>query len=266
MITAVPLPATATLRVLAVEVDSDLERQALRQRLESFGFELTGIAASAAEALAHFDADEPDVVLLDVNLRGPHDGVEVALELNRRRPVPLIFVSSATDAATFERACQAYPFAFLTKPYNPTELAHAIALAVQHFAREQHLGEAHHPTALADPALNPSATTSEGVVLVRENGRLHRVPLDTVFWIEADGSYCHLHADGRKYTIKTSLRELGHRLPAGKYVRVHRAHLVRIGQIDRVDPRDHQLWVRGQAVAIGRAYREELSRCLPPRL
>ena len=74
-------------------------------------------AASAAEARALFEELGPDLVLLDIRLQGHEDGIALALDLNARRPVPLIFVSSMQDRATFERA-RAAQRAWAALPYE----------------------------------------------------------------------------------------------------------------------------------------------------
>ena len=125
-----------TLRILAVE-DNPLLARALRPIVQELGYELLPVAADADEAIRFFDQHTPDLVLLDVRLRGGIDGIEVGHMLNAKRPVPLIFVTSFQDRETFERAKAAGAFAFLTKPYDALVLERAIELAVQHFAREQ---------------------------------------------------------------------------------------------------------------------------------
>ena len=243
-----------SLRILAVE-DHPVQARALRLLLRGLGYELVGVAPTAAEARALFDELAPDVLLLDIRLRGEEDGIALALQLSERRPVPIIFVSSLQDAATFARARQAGPFAFLAKPYDGPVLGRAIELAVQHFAQSQ-------GTAPADLGLGASLLVRDSLFL-RENNHLVRVPYAALLWVQADDSYCHLHTRaGRKHTVKLSLRELETRLPPGRFVRVRRGVLVQADGIEDIDLAAGTVLVGQQRVAIGRAYRDDLLRGL----
>jgi len=239
----------AAIRVLAVEDDA-AQAMALGLLLRNLGYELVGTAPTADEALRRFSEEQPDVVLLDVNLAGSRDGIALAHELVQQRPVPLIFITSYPDQATFERARLVGPFAFLGKPYNGPLLGHTIELALQHFA-----------AALGLPADTTGSSLPDGSVLlggvfVREGSRLLKVPFHELLVAEADNSYLHLHTTGRKYTVRSSLRELTEKLPARQFVRIHRSYLVQLSGIDAYDY--HSVTIGAHTLPLGRAYRDEL--------
>ncbi|GAA4353167.1 LytTR family DNA-binding domain-containing protein [Hymenobacter saemangeumensis] len=246
---------TEVVRILAVE-DNPLQVRKLRMLLSELGYALVGVAPSAPEALALFEQHAPDVVLLDIQLDGDADGVDLALQLNERRPVPLIFVTSLQDRTTFERARAAGPFAFLSKPYDKLLLERSIELAVQHFAQGKAPAEGSGGSPEPADALLPDS------LFLRENSRLVKVPYDKILWAEADGSYCHLHTAPRKHTARLTLKDLEEKLPAGRFVRTHRSYLVQAACIESLDLGEGQVWVGGQGVPVGRAYRDELLRRL----
>lgn len=242
--------STSSLRILAVE-DNPLLARALRPIVQELGYELLPVAADADEAIRFFQEHKPDLVLLDVRLRGAKDGIEVGHLLNAQRPVPLIFVTSFQDRETFERAKAVGAFAFLTKPYDALVLERAIELAVQHFARESQL----------KPAVpTPPDVVLEGESLfVRDGGKLTRVAYPDIQWLEADDSYVHLHTATKKYTLRISLRDLEDQFPPNRFLRTHRGHLVQISCIEQVDPQTNELQLQGgHKVPIGRAYRNDL--------
>lgn len=245
----------AAIRILAVE-DDPVQAFALRAALRTLGYELVGVAPTAAEALACFQEEAPDVVVLDINLAGPRDGVALAHELVARRPVPLIFVTAYPDAATFARARQVGPFAFLGKPYDALLLGHSIELALQHFAAAAGLP----PDATGDTL--PGGSVLLDGVFVREGQRLLKVPFAELLVAEADNTYLHLHTPARKYTARTSLRELEAKLPAGQFIRIHRSYLVRAAQV--VACRYHSVSIGGHTLPLGRLYREAVLDVLRP--
>jgi DNA-binding LytR/AlgR family response regulator len=242
------------LRVLIVEDDYVIARS-LRSLLTRLGYTVTGAAPTAELALTLFDAQPPDLVLLDVELADGSDGIELAHQLNQRRQLPLLFLTAFTDRATFERAKAAGPCAFLNKPYDETLLGNAIELAAQQFARAQ--APAPGADASAD-LLMPDA------VWLREGSRLLRLELAELRWLEADSSYLHLHTAARKHTVRMSFRELLERLPPAQFVRIHRSYVVNVAALDSVDPGRGEVLLRsGERLALGPSYRDDLLRRLP---
>lgn len=199
---------TAEIVLLAVENDR-MRARIPQHELRALGYALAGTAHTADEAEALFDTFLPDLVLPDVHLYGPPDGIETAAALVARRRVPLIFITAFPDSPTFARAQQVGPFAFLGKPYNGPLLGHSIELTLQHFAGAQGLPAGDEPGKLAKgPVLL-------GGIFVREQHRFVKLPLAQVLLLEADGDHTHLRTPTRKFTLRVSLAKLLERLPAG---------------------------------------------------
>ena len=240
------------LRLLAVE-DDTMQARVLRHQLHQLGYELVGVAASAPEAESMFADAQPDILLLDIHLKGAVDGVDLALKLLQHRAVPLIFLTSDESRSTYERALTAGPFAFLTKPYAEATLARALELAVAHFARA---------AGGASASMADGSALVPGAFYVRENYRLVKVYYDDVLWLESDDVYVNIHTPNHKYVIRISLRELESKLPPNRFLRVRRNALVQLACIDQVDLRANVVWVRGLAVPVGGTYRDDLIRHL----
>ncbi len=243
--------------LLAVE-DDPTQARILRHQLRELGYELGAVARTAEEAEAAFTEIQPDLVLLDVHLAGPRDGIETAASLIRQRPVPLIFVTAFPDAPTFARARLVGPFAFLGKPYNGPLLGHSIALALQHFA-----------TALGLPPDTTTGDLPDGAVLlggifVRQQHRLVKVPFADLLLLEADDGYTHLHTTGSKFTVRQGLGEMAARLPPAQFSQVHRRFVVQVAAIEQLDPATTTLHLPGHAVPVGRSYRDALTARLRP--
>ena len=110
-------PAT---RIMIVE-DEAIIAMDLRRRLERLGYEITAIADNAEDALSFAAREPPDLVLMDIVIQGPIDGVELAVELGRRG-LPVIFLTAHSDAVTLERAKKAHAYGLLVKPLEGREL------------------------------------------------------------------------------------------------------------------------------------------------
>ena len=117
-------------RILIVE-DEMLVALTLRGSLEQFGYTVTGVAASADDAVAQAIRDKPDLILMDIRLRGARDGVSAAEEIRKSSAVRIVFVTAHTDAATVARASRVDPVAFLGKPYGDAELMQVVVQALR---------------------------------------------------------------------------------------------------------------------------------------
>jgi CheY-like chemotaxis protein/TolB-like protein len=115
--------------VLIVE-DESIVAHDLQQTLAGLGYDAYAVASSADQALARASEKSPDVVLVDIRIKGRMDGIEAARLLKQRFDVPVIYVTAHADDATLERAKQTRPHGYLLKPVKPAELKSAIEIAV----------------------------------------------------------------------------------------------------------------------------------------
>jgi two-component system, response regulator PdtaR len=124
-------------RALIVE-DETLVGMGLRAQLEKLGYEVVGQAADAAEARQLYRQRRPDVVLMDIRLKGA-DGIALAAELLADRPCPMVVLSAYGDKELVDRACAAGVFGYLLKPATIESLQAQIEVAVQRFGQQQSL-------------------------------------------------------------------------------------------------------------------------------
>lgn len=102
----------------------------LQRRLERMGYRICGTAATGQEALDGIRADKPDLVLMDIVLQGPMDGIEVAIQVRKELHIPVIFLSAYTDNETIERAKEASPLGYILKPFKERELSTILEMAL----------------------------------------------------------------------------------------------------------------------------------------
>lgn len=116
-------------RVLVVEdeliVAADLERD-----LAGLGYEVTGVADRGRDAIRMADSTRPELVLMDIMLPGEIDGISAAIEIKERWQIPVVFVTANNNEAVLERAKQADPVAYLTKPFRREELQATLTVAL----------------------------------------------------------------------------------------------------------------------------------------
>ncbi|MGD0492744.1 MAG: EAL domain-containing protein [Steroidobacteraceae bacterium] len=116
-------------RILIVEDDALVARD-LQQSLRDFGYDAYATAASGEAALEQAWLKSPDIVLMDIRLRGAQDGIATAAILQEQLRPAVIYLTAHSDAATLERAKHTAPYGYLLKPVNSAELRSLIEITL----------------------------------------------------------------------------------------------------------------------------------------
>lgn len=123
-------------RALVVE-DETLIAEELTERLERFGFSVIAAVDTADEGIEIATSQRPDLVLMDIRLKGGKDGVQAAEEIRQQVDVPVIYLTAYSDRATLDRAKHTDPYGYVLKPFHERELQVTIELAMHRFALER---------------------------------------------------------------------------------------------------------------------------------
>jgi len=123
----------AGLRALIVE-DEALIAEELKGRLTRLGFRVIDMVDSADEGVAIATGELPDLVLMDIRLRGAKDGVQACEEIRRQVDVPIVYVTAHSDEQTVSRAKRTDHDGFVLKPFHRHELQSTIEVALQRHA------------------------------------------------------------------------------------------------------------------------------------
>src|SRR5687768_11120120 len=116
-------------RILIVE-DERITAEHLHDVLVDFGYEVTGLASSGAEAIANAEEAHPDLALMDIRIKGEMDGTETARVLRQRFDIPVVYLTAHADRETLSRAKDAEPLGYLIKPFQEQELRASIEMAL----------------------------------------------------------------------------------------------------------------------------------------
>ncbi len=127
-------------RVLVVE-DQPLIATDLCQTLRAMGYDVLPSLASGEEAVVSAIEQRPELILMDIRLRGPMDGIQAAMAIRDRLDVPIVYLTAYADDETIKRAKLTGPFGYLLKPFNERELRAAIEIALYKHATDRLLAE-----------------------------------------------------------------------------------------------------------------------------
>jgi len=127
-------------KILIVE-DESLVALDIKSRLKKLGYTVCAIVSNGEEAINLAASNSPDLVLMDIHLKGSMNGIEAASEIYNRFDIPVIYLTANADNDTFEKAKTTQPLGYLLKPFKEIDLKHTIELTFSRFRAERKLKE-----------------------------------------------------------------------------------------------------------------------------
>ena len=116
-------------RILIVE-DEGIIATDLRAKLKRLGYDVLGMVSSGEEALEQIRTLKPDLVLMDLGLKGAWDGIETAKRVHAESDTPIVYLTAHADEATLQRAHSTKPKGYLLKPFDLQELRSVLEKAM----------------------------------------------------------------------------------------------------------------------------------------
>jgi CheY-like chemotaxis protein len=130
----------AKARILVVENEGIVAKD-LKERLNSLGYNVVGRASSGKEAIAKTTATRPDLILMDIKIMGPMNGIATAQKIKQCFNLPVVYLTAYADEDTVRRAKTTTPFGYPLKPFEDRELHPTIEIALYNHRMEQKLIE-----------------------------------------------------------------------------------------------------------------------------
>lgn len=210
--------------------------------LQEMNYAVTKPAVSYEEAVEMLRGEKPDLVLVDIQLRGKKDGIELARYINEHYSVPFIFLTANSDSAIVEKAKKVRPSAFLVKPFTREDLYTSVEICLSNFQR-------------TEPASSQKLSLGD-VLFIKEGNAYHKIRLKDILYLESDHVYVNIVTTDRTYLVRASLQEYGSKLDATQFVRVHRSYVVNFDRVEKIEAEG--IVVAGKPVPMSKAHREVL--------
>ena len=236
------------IKILVVE-DEMIIAAKISMQLTNLGYEVTGILPRGEEALLHVEENQPDIVLLDIHLKGNIDGIETARQMQLSRDIPIIYLTANSDESTFNRARITHPAAFISKPFKQLDLQRAIELTISRM-EERDSG-----------IVTPRSTPEEPFILsdrifVRHREKMIKIIIASILYVEADRNYSHIFTADREYLLSITLKTIEEKMPMQSFMRIHRSYLINIAHVDEVA--ESHVIIAKKAIPLGTGMREQL--------
>jgi DNA-binding LytR/AlgR family response regulator len=238
----------ATPKILIAE-DEIIIAEDIASCLEDLGYIVCAID-SGDHLLEIIRETDPNLILLDIHLKGDIDGVELATKIKQEFDIPFIFLTAYADKSTIDRAKTAEPYGFIVKPFDDKDLRSAIEIALYKHNKDKERFE----PKTATPLLDNAFTTDHLFVKVKH--RMVKIALKEILWVEAYDNYSFIITPGHKYLISSTLKEMDSKLPSNTFVRTHRSYIVNLEKVEAFE--ENALLINEKSIPIGKSFRKDL--------
>jgi two-component system, LytTR family, response regulator LytT len=237
------------LKVVIVEDDLMIS-ESLKDILRILNHKVVGVADNADEAIELCNKDLPDLALLDIQISGDIDGVDLAEIIRDQFDIPFIFTTAYADNETVLRARDKGPFGYLVKPYGIKEVNAAIQIAKASFDRLKTAEKA---------AINLSKIVDNSIFL-KVDSKLIKVKIEDILYVEAKGDYALFKTKSKGYIVQTSMKHVEKKLSPLWFQKIHRSFIINLTKI--IDIEESNLLIEDKVIPISRANRESLFKRL----
>lgn len=261
--------------------DESLARRGIELRLEEHAdIRVVAQCGNGREAIAAVTREQPDLMFLDIQMPGL-SGFDVIAHVPHAS-MPIVIFVTAFDRYALD-AFEAHALDYLLKPINETRFNQALdrvrttwrqrTAYAQHDKLVQLLAATHGTSALdaavrADLAQQPCSKYLD-VLPIREESATVRLQVCSIDWIDAAGDYMCVHAEGRTYVLRETMKELECALDPQVFQRVHRSTIVNINRVRQLRPHTNgEYFLKlddGQEIKLSRTYRDSVDKLLQRR-
>ncbi|HWJ92006.1 MAG TPA: LytTR family DNA-binding domain-containing protein [Flavisolibacter sp.] len=195
--------------------DNTMARMALKQLVSQVSaLELVAECSDATEALSSLNNTAIDLLLLDIEMPDM-TGLDLIKKLGNNKPL-IIFTTAKKDYAA--EAFELNVVDYLVKPIAFQRFKQAIEKAQE----------------TLDSNKQEVKVEEQGFVFVKDNGVLKRISIEDIHFLEAMGDYVKVHTPQKFHVVHATLKSIEEKLPASKFIRVHRSYIVAINKIDYI--------------------------------
>ncbi len=225
----------------------------IRTKLTSLGYNVVGQAMTADEAEKYLEKDKPDLVMLDIMLKGDRDGIELGRKIREQYKIPFIFLTSYSDRETVERARTVIPDGYLLKPFTDKDLFTAIEIALFRKVAQ--------PSVPEENQVESTNKIFKDCIFIRKDYLLVKIRFNELLWIKSEGNYLELYCSGgKKHLIRSTLKDFLNRLPDTIFLQVHKSYAVNINHIEAIEY--SHIVIGNKTIPVGRLFVDSIRKTL----
>ncbi len=244
----------AKTNVLVVEDESIVSKD-IQHSLKKLGYNVVGSSSTGEKAIELALELKPDVVLMDIMLKGKLTGIDASEEIRKTLNIPVIYLTAYADEATLEKAKVTEPHGYIIKPFKEIDIHTSIEMAIYKHQKESEVRKER--DLLYSLVENKD---SKDFIFVKSNSRLVKLKTTDIYFVEALKDYVVINALNSRYTIHSTMKDIEKKLPSEEFVRVHRSFIVRLDKIGAIEQPNLILENDKKVIPIGGSYKDDLSK------
>lgn len=234
------------MKILVVE-DELIISEDLCAMLEEHGYEICNQTIDYESSLDALDNDNPDLVLLDINLAGAKTGFDIAQHINKHHKIPFIYTSALSDAQSIAKAKLTRPSAYLVKPFKEEQLVAAIEVAMASFSVFKNQGADH-------------AAMFNDAIFIKDGHRFVKLPLKDIRYLQKADNYIDIHTTSNRYTIRATMGSFLSKLNHPRMFKTHKSYAVNLDYLTKLGIKE--VFIDKDSVPLSKNYLEALKEKL----
>jgi len=242
--------------VLVVEDESIVSKD-IQLSLKKLGYEVIGTATTGDKAIELALELEPDVILMDIMLKGSISGIQAAEIIQAEVSIPIIFLTAYADDATLSKAKTTQPYGYIIKPFKQIDLHTTIEIAI--YKHKKNLEVIKERDFLYSIVENKEQADLD-FIFVKANNKLVKIKNTEIYFIEALKDYVVINILAKRFTVHSTMKDIEAKMGNKEFLRVHRSFIVRIDKISTIDFPNLILEDDKKIIPIGGSYKDELSK------
>ncbi|HEY0030350.1 MAG TPA: response regulator [Bacteroidia bacterium] len=242
--------------ILIVE-DESIVAKDIQHSLKKLGYTVVGMCSTGEDAIKTAEEVKPDLVLMDIMLKGDMSGIEAAGQIREKFNIPIIYLTAYADESTLSKAKVSEPYGYIIKPFKEIDLHTSIEMAIYKHEKETDVKKER--DFLYSIVENKE---SKDIIFVKSNSRLVKVKTSDIYFVEALKDYVVINTNSARYTIHSTMKDIEKKLPTNDFIRVHRSFIVRIDKIVAIEQPNLILEEDKKLIPIGGSYKDDLAKRL----
>ncbi|MCB0400605.1 MAG: response regulator [Flavobacteriales bacterium] len=238
--------------ILVVE-DEAIVSKDIQQSLKKLGYNIVAAVDTGEKAVEKANEHHPDLVLMDIMLKGKMSGIDAAERIKEQLHIPVIYLTAYADENTLAKAKVTEPYGYIIKPFKEIDLHTSIEMALYKHSKEKEvIKERDFLYSLVENR------EDEGVIFVKSNSRLVKVNTADILFVEALKDYVVINTTDAKFTIHSTMKDIQKKLPTRDFQRIHRSYIVRLDKIEAIEQPNVVIEKGKRLLPIGGSYKDEL--------
>jgi DNA-binding LytR/AlgR family response regulator len=208
------------------------------RKLKGLGYEVFPPCSSFNEAIELMECERPDIVLIDIRIKGSRDGIELAEHIRNNYDMPILFVTANGDASTIERAKKARPNAYVVKPFTRQDLHAAIEIASLNF----------------EMMPKDAKQMASRFLIVKVSHDFVKILCDDILFLRSEGNYVNVVLKNHKTkNFRSTLAVLENQLDPEVFFRISKSYVVNFRYVEELE--SDRVRIAGEYLSTSKLFR-----------